>query len=337
MNERQNWTYRTLPAELANTALWRKVDVTALSEPERERFERLQRAIQAYVKTGHLCATSNEAGISDGEIIRLLNRCVTAAQDGNLVGWPALISGHRVGGYVRAMDLPSGRAGCACGFAGSFKIFLREHPDIKHTIDTLALKRKEKGVVHEARISVKNLHEIFKKLCLQVGITHEEYPLNSKSCAKRSLGRYMKQLEFENAGESVAARYGAEASKRLSVGTGFSPHLLSFAPFDLVGLDAHKTDCIGIIRINGPEGPQRVPIQRIWIITQVSIMCPSWMTNTTGWQMVNISEIRRVQMKKNQATIVVYVAEDGRELADSREKLNLKRSVSHESILEVSV
>ncbi len=72
-------------------------------------------------------------------------------------------------------------------------------------------------------------------------------------------------------------------------------------------------------------------------LTQVSLMCPSWMTNSTGWQMVNISEIRRVQMKKNRPTVIVYVTEDGRELIASGKRIDLKHSFSDESILAISV
>ncbi len=66
-------------------------------------------------------------------------------------------------------------------------------------------------------------------------------------------------------------------------------------------------------------------------------MCPNWMTNASGWQMVDISEIQKVQMKKNKPAVVVYITQDGRKLADSRTKLDLKKTISDESVLALSV
>ncbi|MES2103923.1 MAG: hypothetical protein V4634_07875 [Pseudomonadota bacterium] len=72
-------------------------------------------------------------------------------------------------------------------------------------------------------------------------------------------------------------------------------------------------------------------------LTQVAVMCPNWMTNASGWQMVDISEIQKVQMKKNKPAVVVYITQDGRKLADSRTKLDLKKTISDESVLALSV
>ncbi|GGC96677.1 hypothetical protein GCM10011396_50130 [Undibacterium terreum] len=72
-------------------------------------------------------------------------------------------------------------------------------------------------------------------------------------------------------------------------------------------------------------------------LTQVSMICPNWMTKSAGWQMVDISEIRQVKVKRGNVPIFVYVAKDGRELSDSRSNLHLKKTGPHESILTVEV
>lgn len=45
--------------------------------------------------------------------------------------------------------------------------------------------------------------------------------------------------------------------------------MVSLAPYDVVGIDPHKIDCIGTVRIAGPKGPQRVAIERLWIVPVV--------------------------------------------------------------------
>lgn len=273
MSRIHHWTFRTIPSDLANTANWRKVDFSFFSDSEISRFRRLKSAIEAYVTTGKLRAISAETGVSESEIIRLLNRCLAVATDGNLVGWPALISGFRIANYNRVNKMPSGLAGTSNGFAGAFTAFLRKHPKIKEHLDTLILKRKKKGVMHEAKISAKKLHATFVALCKDAGVSNDEYPLNSRSCAKRSIARYMNDVLESNIGEGTSARYGSVASSHLNVGTGYPPHLLSTAPFDLVGLDPHELHCFGTVRVNGPAGPQRIAIERLWIVPVLENEC----------------------------------------------------------------
>ena len=97
----RRWTFRTLPQELRDTRLWRHVDVTALEEHERPRFERMQRAVEAYITTGQLTAISEEQGLAAEEILRSLNRCTALSTDGSIMGWAALLKSERIGRYQR--------------------------------------------------------------------------------------------------------------------------------------------------------------------------------------------------------------------------------------------
>ncbi|WP_420473782.1 hypothetical protein [Noviherbaspirillum sp. ST9] len=143
-----------------------------------------------------------------------------------------------------------------------------DYPEIRKTVIDLILKRKtkEQGHVHEARVSVKSLHKTFVQLCEQQGITREDYPLNTKSCGRRSLARFVHDVLHGNPEDGVEARFGKVARSRMNTGTGQASSPISLAPFDLVGMDPHKMHCYGTVRIPGPVGPQRVPIERLWII-----------------------------------------------------------------------
>jgi hypothetical protein len=185
------WTAKTLPPELADTSQWRAVDAEALDEIDRARFLKYQAAIVAYLGTGKLTAIAQELGLSRNSIIGQMNRCATIAADGKPYGWAALIPGQRTGGYERKAALPSGRQETGGARAGAFQAFMLAYPGIKQKIDNLIFKRTANGVVHEARITLQNIHAAFVACCEQAGITGRQYPLNSKTRARRSVERYV--------------------------------------------------------------------------------------------------------------------------------------------------
>lgn len=265
----REWTAKTLPPELADTSQWRVVDDEALGDTDRMRFLKYRSAIEAYIRTGKLTAVSEELGLPRNCIIRQLNRCVTLASDGKPYGWTALITGQRIGSYERKADLPVGRHEAGGARAGAFLAFMLANPAIKQKIDALIFKRTASGVVHEARISLKNIHAAFVANCEQAGITGRQYPLNSKTRARRSVERYVSAVLQSESEEACRARFGAVARSHLNVGGGRQSSQMAFAPYDVVGIDPHKIDCIGSVRITGPKGPQRVAIERLWIVPVV--------------------------------------------------------------------
>lgn len=263
---RLRYTFKTLPPEYADFKIWRNVDISGLPEDDQKRFSCLKQGIEIYIRTGKLKAASMESGYSEDMLIKQLNRCVTIGSDGLLWGWAGLLKWVRIKKYERISPLPSGSAGGVKGFSGCFSKFLDQHDDIRSELNALILKQKRKGYIPEARISIKDIAIDFKKLCLKHGIREYEYPLNVISCAKRSIIRYKDQLIQQDSANGTRARFGAAAANYLSVATGESSIPLALAPYDVGGLDAHEIHCIGCIIVPGPAGPQRVAIERLWVI-----------------------------------------------------------------------
>lgn len=260
----ENWTFRTLPPELSKTALWRSVDVDSLAPDCRARFLRYHAAIEAYLATGNSKSICREFGLSRKEIVRQLNRCVKIAPDGALWGWAALLRGFHIEKFNRTAALPVGRQQHPGQFTGAFSALLRSYPAIQKKIDALILKSR--GTQHEAQISLKTLHSAFVAFCDEEGISGRQYPLNSNSRGRRSLERYAATIQARHPEKFCVARLGTTARKHMNVGRGIVSSRLGFVPFDLVGLDPHKLHCIGTVRIPGPKGPQRVAIERLWIV-----------------------------------------------------------------------
>lgn len=263
------FTFKSLPPEYADLSRWRCVDVSDLPESDQDRFARLKKGIEIYVRTGKLMAASKESGYSEDQIIKQLNRCVTVADDGQLFGWSGLLKGIRVKRYVRGAPLPTGPVGSGKGYSGCFANFLEGHEDIHERLDALILKKRTHGGIHEARISIKRLTISFRDMCREFGVGEDEYPLNVVSHARRSIGRYVIELIQQKNAKGTRARYGEAASRYLSVATGESSIPLALAPYDLGGLDAHEIHCIGCVIVPGPAGPQRVAIERLWVVFHV--------------------------------------------------------------------
>lgn len=265
----QRFTFKTLPPEYADMDRWRRVDVSDLPDDDQQRFSSLRLGIETYVRTGKLKVASKESGYSEDFIIKQLNRCVTVANDGQLWGWAGLLKGERVKKYCRRTPLPTGSKGAVKGFSGCFSKFLDEHDDIRKELDARILKKEKKGIIHEARISIKKLTKIFEDLCREHGVRENEYPLNVISRARRSISRYVIWLTQQDVAKGTKARHGKAAAKHLSVATGESSFPLAMAPYDLCGLDAHEIHCIGCVIVPGPAGPQRIAIERLWVIFNV--------------------------------------------------------------------
>lgn len=264
MNAR--YTFRTIPPELADFKRWRRVDTSALTMDEKTRFTRLRRALELYLLTGKLTQASRESGYAAVVIIKQLNRCVTIAGDGQPWGWAGLLSRRRIGHYTRHVPSPQGPRSATAGFAGAFEAFLDAHDDLRRALDDLILPKDREGVFQERELAVRELTNKFRRLCLLHGIREDEYPLNTKSCARRTLARYQSALIAHKPYAGIKAHFGEEAAKRLRVGTGECGIATALAPYDVGGIDAHEEHCIGCVIIPGPAGPQRVAIERMWLV-----------------------------------------------------------------------
>lgn len=266
MNKGRYFTFSTLPVAFRDSSRWRSVDDRALSDSDRQRFLTLKAAVEAYLQSGALVAISKEMRVAPSEVLRSFRRCVSLRDDGDVEGWPALIRHLRLVRYTRNRPQPTCVVQGRGQYSGAFTKFLDEHPRIRESIEDLVLKKTKSDLVHEARVTIKSLHATFVQLCLKEGISLSDYPLNTGSKGRRSLGRYVELVMAQHLDQATRARYGKEAAKRLSTGTGYASPSLVAAPYDVVGMDAHKIDCIGTVKVVGPGGPQRIAIKRLWYI-----------------------------------------------------------------------
>lgn len=263
-------TFRTIPPEWRDTSKWREVDLSELDPDDVDRFNRYAKAIALYMREGRLKKAAQAAGCSPPNLIEQVSRCLTIQIDGSLLGWPGIIAGLRVKAYERHAPLPSGDRGASRGSPGAFKKFLTDHPAIKRHIDEAIVKGVGTKKVRSLKSTVRSVFKLFLRKLAEAKHPVDQYPLNSKSMGRRSLERYVK-YKLDTDPTTVRAWSGPDAAKALQVGNGKFSFQLVQVPLALVGADAHVQDCIGVVRIVGPAGPQLVPVRRLWIYAHADV------------------------------------------------------------------
>lgn len=260
---RQRLTFKTLSPELRDTSKWRAVDTSGMSPDDVSRFERLVPAVEYYLRTGKLRAAAQTAQLSTDALLDQVNRCLQPHPDGGAVGWAGLIHRLRLSDYKRTSPLPVGPNASRAGAGGAFSAFLDENLYIKKALNEAIRKGTGQGKMRAAFTSAQAIWQMFVKLVEQ-RFTPDQYPRNQKSCAKRSVERYVKNMIASDA-KARSTAVGPVAKAAGQVGNGLWSFDLATSPLDLVCVDAHHIDCIGTIEVEGPAGSQLIPIERLWI------------------------------------------------------------------------
>lgn len=285
----KTYTFKTIPFEYRDCELWptaQKPTAKELSEwyphlsleqaQERAteisaRFDRLQKGIKVYLSAGSLRDGLAEARCTKEVFYRQLNRCLlpNPLTGEGIVGWAALISHLRLQDYKRVRD--------GAGTAGQFQRWISDNQPWREPLHRMIEKgnggEKIAGRKPDVRGVVRNFIDAFTK---PVGtdkrsrIPRGQYPHDGRSNARRAIERYVTRYVATNT-RTTAVWFGEDIADRQHLGTGPQSFNLATAPFDVIGTDAHTMDCLGFIILNGPAGPQKVPVVRIQVVANLCL------------------------------------------------------------------
>ena len=254
------YTRKNIPPEYRDPAQWPAADLQTLGQAQLvERARRLRAALCGYLEGAPVRMLEQAHHISRSEILRLLNRALSPAPDGAIVGWRALLYGYHVG-YKRILPVEPGSA--SGGFAGALEQLFASHPDIRDSLVSLVLL-KGGSAPKESHVTAKRVHGAFLKLCAARGIPTDHYPFNNASRGLRSIARFVKAIRASHFVRSAGLLGGKGAAHRAKLYCGLDVLLRHPQPFDAVQQDAHTLDVIGSIRIPHPKGERRIPIKRL--------------------------------------------------------------------------
>lgn len=259
-------SYSRLSEDDRNYESWDPVDVSHLTEEDANRFERLRRAIQLYLRTGKLTAAALEAGCSQSVLLEQLRRCLSFDETGHLVGWSGLIKGKRIKPYRREAPINTEKERANSGKAGAFEKFLSDHENLREVLHRIIRKGGARGAVANKSPDKRSVFKTFQTHCLsdRGGMTVNDYPWNTKSRGRRSVERYI--INFIENDRKAARIWLDNSSQFKKLGTGHIKLPQAVAPLDCVCFDAHKFDCLGTVVIPGPAGPMPIVINRLWVV-----------------------------------------------------------------------
>ena len=251
-----------IPPALADLSQWPAPDEEALDEEALAGYLPRKRAVQMYadgVPHADITAATN---VARQTIFYLVGRCITAAGDGTIAGFRALVPWRRLAGYERRAPVEhmigDGPGGCAGALSQLFSLY----PEVELDIRNRYLS-PEGAAVPVVRISYTELHGVLLDQLRALGLTDEDWPFNTKNCGYKALRAYCLGLLDEEPTRWFGARAGEEAVRRHGVGSGQSSVFPQLRGYGACQLDFHKVDAASVLILETEDGGRLpVPIAR---------------------------------------------------------------------------
>ena len=199
------FTRRSMPAPYRDTTKRRQVDPSSLDAAERTRFADWHRAVNEYLAGAPLRTICRTCRVTADGLLRRLNRALAAHPEGGIWGWAAFLDYVRIRPYTRLRAPATGLR----GYAGAFRQFLADHPDIEQALEAAILENKIPDALQESRSVHRAIYSYFRRLCRHVPLSETRYPLNTKDQGERALRRYVLEVRLAHFGKA-AARLGGQ-------------------------------------------------------------------------------------------------------------------------------
>jgi hypothetical protein len=251
-----------LAPELRDTGSWPRPEDEAIKDECRAEFGRRCAAINAYFSGTSSRKIKDVYGLARVELYRMLERCLTAKANGEILGFYALIPGFKVVAYQRKRKPKAGIALTSGGLAGAFGQLMREEESLRLYVEgaTLRLRAKSPPVIANA------IYEGFLVRCAKVRAPNE-YPFNTNR-RTRALTNYIARFladHFAN-NEHIAATTMAASS----FATGQPTASSQLRPYEEAEHDGHEGDFYFVIKARGlrDEWVYTTPM-RLWLLLLV--------------------------------------------------------------------
>ncbi len=265
---RNRFDRASIPDTFRLMEAWPSVDVSALSEDQRQVFDRRVKALTLYltVPEKSVAAISSETGIDRATLLRIFRRCTSMHEDGRIYGYRGALHYARIKEYERYAPVSfNGR-----GKAGAFRQLLQRYPTIEASLKRAFLERgRQITTEREIRKSMRSIHMAFRKHCREAGVKANEYPFTEARLGIRSLYAYFDSLAKESFEMSVK-HSGGSSSRAVPT---ITPHVpAATRAFEVVEFDGHKIDLRLTVKLRGSTGiEQLVEMHRIWILVILDI------------------------------------------------------------------
>lgn len=245
---------------------WPQVLYENLNIEEKAIFFNRKQAVDLFMTTEtKISDIELQFGFGRRHIYRFVKRCLEKDEFEMIMGYRALIPYKRLKNYHRN-SFPMANTKKE-NFSGAFNLLLDTYPSLREMIINLYFNRNSKYKVNDPIINIKHLHKKFVDECRRLGIKANEYPLNTKTLAKKSLERFVKSLSKSHFID-VAKRNGDQAFMvAKNTGKGNKNNPMTIRPLERIEFDGHRIDTSIAIIFKTPEGDEIVEVMnRIWLL-----------------------------------------------------------------------
>lgn len=231
------------PAAYLDVDNWPPFDDTVLKGTVLERFLRLKKAIQAYMRGMPLAAAATLADLGVHRLRTLFYRCGTVLPNGQIAGWSALVQGRALEPRLRKAEAKPDETGKG-GFSGAFRKLLNDHKEISEELTSYLNAFGLKGL-RPNRMQLRGICRQFVRICERQGIKPNEYPLNTRHRARKSLRRWIDTDYLpQYANRFLALEHGPDAGKLNAYAEGDGQANAAAAPYSVWICDEVTVDIL---------------------------------------------------------------------------------------------
>lgn len=267
-------------------SLWPRPPDVVVPQNKREGYKRNCTAIEMYVNGVPVEEIQQVTGIPHNCFAKMLRRCLTVNEFGEIFGFNALIPDKRTKAYERTQERYVKFQEAQGGLSGVFNQTLKKYPSLEQYLIDLILKNVSiKNRVHEHRVMAIKIHKAFLDRLKQLGVSQDSWPFNTKYLGLSTITRYVRTILNQNFAKGVARREGKDAKAHLAVGTGKKSLIRFTEPYDGVELDAYHIDAFFTATFESPEGIQvDVQLDRLWWIAMVEVVSGAILAHTVVYR-----------------------------------------------------
>ena len=234
------------------------------NEEDKKLYLRRKKAVDMYLDNVKTSDIVKETGFHRNNIVRFVTRCLKLDKNGLPLGYKALIPYKRLKEYKRVDEE---KEKCT----GKFNQLLLKYPELKDFIDNTYLGLYKKNNL-EKNIKISSLYKKFIKKCHELDIKENEYPFNTNDIGKRSLYRYIKNLQNTKYNYYLNRLDDNYAQIAKSTGVGIQNNPIIIKPFQQVQFDGHKIDAEICIKFRTIEGDIiKKTMSRIWLLVIIDV------------------------------------------------------------------
>jgi len=237
---------------------WNDIPIDVLSYEESIIFNKRKQAVNMYIDGCNISEISNITGVHPTRIGKLLKRCLEYDDNGEYIGYRALIN------YSRNNKSEKRNSN------GNFSSLLKEYPTLKDFIE--GCWYGDKKYTLEKNINCRTLHDKFLKECLRIGIPDYNYPFNTNNKGYVSLCKYVKDLDKKKIYKAATRESKDNMQKLLSTGYGLRYTANTYYPYSVVQIDGHIIDLMYNVEILNEDGSvDKTIATRAWVLAVIDV------------------------------------------------------------------